>query len=439
MLKYLSLNTCKPITDIILAKERGGGREKRNQKGNQRLNLVLQGNAYDNFMNGMHTEATRRLYNFGLRNFMEFKGAEHVNDLLPDNNVTGAPLVTSDVMAWINHMKKEGLSSCAINSYVPGVLLFYDMNNVILNKRMISKCLPPNRKLNRDRPYTREEIDLLLTFCGPRERALVLLLASTGMRIGAVTELRLHHLHKIEQYGLYKIIVYEGDKHEYYCFTTTEAAQAIDSYLEYRKRHGEKISSEETPEAPLIREEFDINDQLMARYPKVMRPEALGVIINLKLQRSGIVPPLTPLKEGQKRGSKRNAIPRSHGFRKFVITAMARCKVDQTIRKKLTDHSIKLDKDYVYKTEEEMLQEYLKVVDDLTINEENRLKRRVELLEVKKSDYEQMKEEWKQFKQEQTKRENLFASALNANEEEMKLMTDIFNQAVDRLRKKLEQ
>ena len=102
------------------------------------------------------------------------------------------------------------------------------------------------------------------------------------MRIGAVPDLQLHHLHKIEQYGLYKIIVYEGDRqHEYYCFTTPEAA--IDSYLEYRKRHGEKISREETPEAPLIREEFDINDQVKARYPKVMKPEALGVLINLKL------------------------------------------------------------------------------------------------------------------------------------------------------------
>lgn len=334
-------------------------------------------------MNGMHAEATRRLYNIGLRNFMKFQQVKDVSDLLPANNVTGAPLVTSDIMDWIDDMKKEKLSSCAINSYVPGVLLFFDMNNVIVNKRMIGKCLPPNRKINRDRPYTIEEIAKLLTFCGPRERALVLVLACTGMRIGAVAELQLQHaqnraIRTIQNYSV------SGDSHEYYCFTTPEAAQAIDSYLEYRKRHGEKISLEETPEAPLICEEFDINDHLMARYPKVMKPEALGVIINLKLQRSGIVPPLTPMKEGQKRGSKRNAIPRSHGFRKFVITAMVRHRINETIRNMLTDHSVKLDKNYYYPTEEEMLQEYLKVVDDLTINEENRLKRKVELLEAKK-------------------------------------------------------
>jgi integrase len=374
-----------------LAKER----VEREKKGTGRQQvLVLQGNAYDKFMNGINTDATRRLYNIGLRNFMKFQQVEHVSYLLPSNNVTGAPLVTSDIMEWIDDMKKEKLSSCAINSYVPGVLLFFDMNNVTVNKRTIGKCLPPHRKINRDRPYTREEIAKLLTFCGPRERALVLL-ASTGMRIGAVPELRLQHLHKIEQYGLYKIIVYEGDSHEYYCFCTPEAAQAIDDYFAFRRRHGEKISKEETTEAPLIREEFDINDQLMTRYPKVTRPEGLGVLLNLKLQRSCIVPPLTPMKEGQKRGSKRNPIPRSHGFRKFVITAMVRSRINETIRNLLTDHlltdhSVKLDKSYYYPTEEEMLQEYFKVVDDLTINEENRLRRENEMLKVTKSEYQML-------------------------------------------------
>lgn len=121
----------------------------------------------------------------------------------------------------------------------------------------------------------------------------------------------------------------------------------------------------------------------MARYPKVMRPEALGILINLKLQRSGIVPPLTPLKEGQKRGQKRNPIPRSHGFRKFVITAMVRLRINETIRNLLTDHSVKLDKNYYYPTEEEMLQEYPKVVDELTINEEKKLRRQIQELTVK--------------------------------------------------------
>ena len=151
-----------------MAKERGeenqGLGRGENQNQNQSQRLVLQGNAYDNFMNGIRTEATKRLYNIGLRNFAKFKGVEHVSDLVPSNNLTGAADIQASIMQWIDSMKKiEKLSSSAINSYVPGVLLFYDMNNVIVNKRMIGKCLPSYRKLNRDRPYTREEISKLLS------------------------------------------------------------------------------------------------------------------------------------------------------------------------------------------------------------------------------------------------------------------------------------
>ena len=178
----------RPIPILAKEKGRGNGKNERGQghrqEGGQSI-LVLQGNAYDNFINAIHTKATKRLYTIALRKFMEFQGVEHVGDLLPSNNVTGASLIQASIIHCVNHLKtmeKLGPSSC--KSYVPGVLLFFDMNDVTLNKRKINKCLQLDRKINQDRPYTREEIAKLLTFCGPRERTLVLLLASTGMRVG---------------------------------------------------------------------------------------------------------------------------------------------------------------------------------------------------------------------------------------------------------------
>jgi hypothetical protein len=58
-----------------------------------------------------------------------------------------------------------------------------------------------------------------------------LLLASAGIRLGSVSELRLRHLKKIPEYNLYKIIVYENTREEYYTFCTPECATAIDNYL----------------------------------------------------------------------------------------------------------------------------------------------------------------------------------------------------------------
>jgi hypothetical protein len=55
---------------------------------------------------------------------------------------------------------------------------------------------------------------------------------------------------------LYQITVYAGYEEEYICFTTPEAAKAIDEYLAYRERASEAL----IPNSPLFREQFDVND-----------------------------------------------------------------------------------------------------------------------------------------------------------------------------------
>jgi hypothetical protein len=65
------------------------------------------------------------------------------------------------------------------------------------------------------------------------------------------------HLLKIESYNLYQITVFENSPEDY-CFCSPECAQAIDSYLAYRERHGEKLK----PDSPLIREQFNTKDLL---------------------------------------------------------------------------------------------------------------------------------------------------------------------------------
>jgi hypothetical protein len=220
--------------------------------GNKRQHLVLQGDAYDMFFNALKTEATKRLYVIGLRRFMGFQKAQYVSDLLGRTSVVAdAPLIQSKIIQWIVHLKNvENVPSSTLQSYLAGVMKCYTMNDLILNKDKIHSYLTVNRELNNNtRGYTRNEIAKLLSFCGPREHALVLLLASTGMRVEAAAELKIKHLHKNDRYRLYKIVVYQGYPHEYICFTTPEAAQAIDDYFAFRRRHGEKISStDETPE-----------------------------------------------------------------------------------------------------------------------------------------------------------------------------------------------
>lgn len=52
------------------------------------------------------------------------------------------------------------------------------------------------------------------------QRTAFLLLASTGMRIGALSTIKIRDLERIDD--LYKITVYSGDNEEYFSFCTPE-------------------------------------------------------------------------------------------------------------------------------------------------------------------------------------------------------------------------
>ena len=62
---------------------------------------------------------------------------------------------------------------------------------------------------------------------------------------------------------------------------------------------------------------------------------------------------------------------------------MIRAKVNPEAREMLLGHSIGLSNSYYRPDANEILTEYLKAVDLLTVNEQNRLHRKVEILEVK--------------------------------------------------------
>jgi hypothetical protein len=202
----------------------------------------------------------------------------------------------------------------------------------------------------------------------------------------------------IPKYGVYKIIIYAGYKEEYFCFTTTEAANAIQTYLQYRERYGEKL----TPDSYLFREQFNTADPFDCKNPKKMQLKGLSKLIAETAIRSGVMQKTSlSLEKGEKFGKKRNKVFRTHGFRKTVTTKMIEAGVNEFAVGKLLGHKSKggvTPKHYYRPLEDELLQEFLKVVDLLTIDESQRLKRENEMLKVKKSEIEQLKEQVEEYK-----------------------------------------
>jgi hypothetical protein len=76
-----------------------------------------------------------------------------------------------------------------------------------------------------------------------------------------------------------------------------------------------------------------------------------------------------------------------------VNTTMVRQRVDPLIKEMLLGHHTGLEEFYYRPEEQELLQEYLKCVDVLTVNNEYRQKREIATLRVQKTEMEELKAE----------------------------------------------
>jgi integrase len=301
------------------------------------------------------------------------------NDLFCQNNPR---LVEAKIIEFRMSLRDEGKSYAAILNYLNAVKGFYKTNDVMLNSHKINKFMPEQIKVKKDRAYTHEEISWLLDVADERMRVVILLLASSGIRLGAIPAIGLRNLEDN------KLTVYENTREENITFITPECKKAIDFYLDMRSRYGEKL----TDSSYLIREQFDIRDQFAIRSPKQVTHKLIQWKLMSLAEKSGI----------RKRGSdksSRHDIMIAHGFRKFFTTRLVNSKINPEIREMLLGHDIGLAGAYYKPTVEEMYTEYEKAIDNLTIGPANRLQRKIETLTIEKSRLDRIEE--KMLKMEQ--------------------------------------
>jgi site-specific recombinase XerD len=178
-------------------------------------------------------------------------------DKLLDKDVKHIQL---DFITW--YKSKNQNNSASILCYIAAINKFYSMNDVTLNWKKINSYRGEHEKIAEDRPYTHSEIQTLISHATPRNRAIILLMSSAGLRLGAIPSLRIRDLEAIEKYGNYKINVYaKSVKSRYFTFCTPECRREIDSYLEYRRRWAERI----TDDSPLFRADYNIQKTTTAK------------------------------------------------------------------------------------------------------------------------------------------------------------------------------
>ena len=205
---------------------------------------------------------------------------------------------------------------------------------------------------------------------------MVLLMSSSGLRIGALPGLTVGSINRVHDSGVSKITVYEGDAEEYFTFCTPECTAAIDRCIEHRKEYGEHL----TPTSALIRKEYNTAIHGSARgNPKPMKPGSMKKVMADLVNKAGVREKIHAT-ETLKAAQIRYPVKRTHGLRKFFDTQSTLSGVSPLWVEMLEGHDTKLKESYFRPSETDLLEGndkkygYISAVDNLTINEENRLK-----------------------------------------------------------------
>jgi site-specific recombinase XerD len=140
-------------------------------------------------VNAIRSEATKRGYLISLRRFMIHVKAQNTDELL--KNKSDSRLIESQIIDYIMSLRNNGVAYSTIKSLVAPIFTFYQLNDVILNRKKIMRYTGEYKKVAKDKAYSTQQIQTALQNADSRMRMMLLILSSTSCRVGALPSLTL--------------------------------------------------------------------------------------------------------------------------------------------------------------------------------------------------------------------------------------------------------
>ena len=270
------------------------------------------------------------------------------------------------------------LSPMSVKANFAPLQKLFDSNDVALHWQRVRATFP-EMETYETRGWTRDEIRKILRHArGAIDRAIMLVLASSGVRIGGM-ELKWGHIipfyddggdlregrSVLEEEDVSKPVacamlrVYANTFAEYAAFVTPEAYEAVQ---DYRAVWAREAGREPKPNDPFL---------------KRAGPSVAGLTSDGIKQRAYKAIWSAGLRGSETKEGKRYNVPGMNGFRRFCNKSMKDAistdsPISSLIKKeRMLGHSglIKLDKNYFKVSSQELAKEYLGAVPNLTIHE----------------------------------------------------------------------
>lgn len=346
------------------------------------------------FSQGIKTDLTRRKYTATLRRIMcdiledilegdfEERTKQFVQ-LARDNpeRTTTIMLKMSQKLRDRTMLAKDDpdyLNPTSLPAYFKPIKKLFDMNDVSISLKRVYATFPENDNMHDAKGWTRDEIAGILEHArDPMDKAMVLMLASSGIRLGGLelTWGDITPVYMVDgkltadpgkdgKVACAALNVYAGSPENYTAFITYEAYRALQAYGRVWQ---DLMKCAAGPKDPIF-----LAGKLL---PRPIKTPAIAMRIRRMADKAG-------LRDRDSKNGPRYGTQLVHGFRKFFNKT---CKetlsgdpvASITRIEYMMGHQglVKLDQNYFKTSMLEMAATYLKAAPDLTISDAERLKR----------------------------------------------------------------
>ncbi|MDN5847265.1 MAG: hypothetical protein L0H53_13445 [Candidatus Nitrosocosmicus sp.] len=339
-----------------------------------------QSDIWELYLFALKSPQTREKYKGRINKFFDFVGVSGDTveaksiDFVNKSRAGGSQWVFNHILKFMKYqltrVEHKEIVGSTLQNYLKSIKLFCDMADINIHWKKITRGLPNGKSYADDRIPTEEEIQRLLKYPDRRIKAIIYTMTSSGIRLGAWNYLRWGNIKPITKDGseivAAKMTVYEGEDEEYFTFLSGEAYYELLGWMKFREQSGELVNENSWVMRDLWNTDSKKSGNGLASRPKQLASSGIKRLMERAIWAQG-------LRQKLENGRKRHPFAAVHSFRKWFKTKCEIGGMRPIHIEILLSHSIGISNSYYRPTENDILDDYLKVMDNLLLDAEKKL------------------------------------------------------------------
>ncbi|MBI2547030.1 MAG: site-specific integrase [Candidatus Aenigmarchaeota archaeon] len=282
------------------------------------------------------SENTEKTYLKGLVSFTKAMSIENLDEFV--EKIKSQTIDANEIHKdFVVNLANKNMAPKTVGAWAASIKKFLSSNGIDLTRTVPIKVY----NIHEDTLPSTEDLKKILASCSLRTKTIILLLTSSGLRIGELRNLKISDVNLNSEPSVIRIKgLTAKERKSRTTFISNEAKQVLQSYLEARKNNGHQITDDSHV--------FATNEGTQMSY------QNLQFILNNVFKK-------VSKKEGKRYGL------HPHSLRKFFKTQLISAGVPAPIVDRLSGHARYLAREYELYTEEQLKEWFVKGMKNLEL------------------------------------------------------------------------